>query len=57
MKEPILDPYEKELVRFFAKRYFDRAEVVALEELPHLPEVEQQGMGALERIIAAELIE
>ncbi len=58
MAEPILDDYEKELVRFFAQRDREHQEVVSREELPRHHEVDDHTEAvALNRIDEAGLID
>ncbi len=58
MAEPVLDDYERELVRFFAQRYLDHRQHVMLDELPGRDFAGgKRTLPAIERIIEAKLIE
>lgn len=57
MAEPVLDDYEKELVRFFAQRCREHHELVERTELPRHQEVDDHTEAvALNRLDEAELI-
>jgi hypothetical protein len=58
MGEPILDDYEKELVRFFAQRYVAHKEFVNYSEFPRFDEVGERTINvARRRLKEAGLIE
>ena len=57
MEEPVLDDYEKSLVRFFAQQYLLHQEIVNVEGLPPSPESTQSSRKAVLRLREAGLIE
>jgi hypothetical protein len=54
MEEPILDDYEKELVRFCDQRFFAGKEDVVLEEVPgYSADTKKKNLDALNGLISA----
>jgi hypothetical protein len=56
MTEPILDDYEKGLVRLFAQRYLDHREYVDEVEYPNDPDNPRRLGQAIDRLAQAKLI-
>jgi hypothetical protein len=56
--EPILDDYEKEMVRWCAQKYLDHEDETTLEGFPRFSEVGQERVcAARDRLVNANLIE